>query len=80
MESNNQDDLCTHGAAARELGLKPRDLLAAIEQGELPAARVGGRYLVRLDELRRILSDRATAPATTIARGTRQEVSHADRK
>lgn len=52
----------TIGEAARRLGVHRETLRAAIERGEVPAARLGRRWLVPLVVVEDLLAGRSPAP------------------
>lgn len=45
----------TRNQTAQLLGVDPRTVSRAVEIGELPAVRIGGRVLIPIEHLRRIL-------------------------
>ena len=46
----------TRNQTAEVLGVDPRTVSRAVENGELPAVRIGGRVLIPIADLRRLLS------------------------
>ena len=52
----------TIGEAARRLGVHRETLRAAIERGEVPASRLGRRWLVPVDAIEELLGGRRARP------------------
>lgn len=52
----------TIGEAARRLGVHRETLRAAIERGDVPAARLGRRWLVPIAAIEDLLAGRLPAP------------------
>lgn len=54
--------------AATHLGVSPSTVRRMIAAGDLPAVRIGGRVVVRFEDLDGYLADRAAASADTFGR------------
>lgn len=58
--TNNHLGLLSLQAMARRLNVRPQDLRAAAEAGEIPASHVGDSLLFNADSVEQILLDRAS--------------------
>jgi excisionase family DNA binding protein len=62
MSTPAEPQALTIGQAASRLGVHRETLRAAIERGEVPAARLGRRWLVPVAALDRLLAPAGAAP------------------
>lgn len=60
--ANEERQALTIGEAARRLGVHRETLRAAIERGEVPASRLGRRWLVPVAAVEDLLAGRSPAP------------------